>query len=272
MFSDTSPISPFAVPNRSSSISSHLLVCKSWLRVATPLLYAVVIIRTSPQASALQTALQSAPELGPFVKKLRIEGVFGKKRMHELLKQTPNVTDLFLSLLDGASAQALPALEFLSLQSPGTLSGLNGHCWRDPRLPSLRHLEFNLAREEWDGLLLRKHGAKIQQLEIPRGTVGNRSVLVMCPNLTLLTCELKAYEGYDVGCSNLDDGFRHSSLNKLVVNKYYAGSKAKDEKEWEAFFQRLSYAQLPVLREIQCLPLQWPTTENRMAASDESQG
>ncbi|KAJ7667033.1 hypothetical protein B0H17DRAFT_1184307 [Mycena rosella] len=95
MFSDTSFTSPFA--SYSASSSSTLLVCKSWLRVATPLLYSVVVIRSKAQAQALQATLQSAPELGRFVKKLRVEGGFGKP-LHNILRNTPNVTDIFVSL------------------------------------------------------------------------------------------------------------------------------------------------------------------------------
>ncbi|KAJ7146989.1 hypothetical protein C8R44DRAFT_864686 [Mycena epipterygia] len=96
MFSNTSPKSPFASLSVLSK-SSALLVCKSWLRVATPLLYAVVIIRSKAQAHAFQATLRSTPDLGRFVKKLRVEGGFGTL-MHRILQNTPNVTDILLSL------------------------------------------------------------------------------------------------------------------------------------------------------------------------------
>jgi hypothetical protein len=97
LFSDTSPKSPFATYSSSGSGSSTLLVCKSWLRVATPLLYAVVIIRSKAQARAFQSALQSTPDLGRFVKNLRAEGGFGNI-MHQILQRTPSVSDILLSL------------------------------------------------------------------------------------------------------------------------------------------------------------------------------
>ncbi|KAJ7438631.1 hypothetical protein B0H11DRAFT_2104239 [Mycena galericulata] len=102
MFSDTSSTSPFAVAGSPSCSSALLLVCKSWLRVATPLLYNVVVIRSKAQAGALQSALQSNPDLGQFVKKLRVEGGYGKS-MSQILHKTPNVSDIFLSLLVHAS-------------------------------------------------------------------------------------------------------------------------------------------------------------------------
>ncbi|KAJ7348823.1 hypothetical protein DFH08DRAFT_1079266 [Mycena albidolilacea] len=76
VFSDTSDVSPFA--KNSESTSAYLLVCKSWLRVATPLLYNTVVLRSKAQAKALSG-------YGP--------------PMHTILKCSPNVSDLFLSLV-----------------------------------------------------------------------------------------------------------------------------------------------------------------------------
>ncbi|KAJ7139328.1 hypothetical protein C8R44DRAFT_764254 [Mycena epipterygia] len=79
------------------SSSTYLLVCKAWLRVSTPLLYNVVILRTTAQAEALAAVLQSNKEFGLFIRKLRVEGGFGKA-MHTILKYAPNISDLFLTL------------------------------------------------------------------------------------------------------------------------------------------------------------------------------
>ncbi|KAJ7224657.1 hypothetical protein GGX14DRAFT_491444 [Mycena pura] len=79
------------------SSATYLLVCKTWFRVATPLLYNVVILRTSAQSEAIQTVLKAHPEIGSFIKKLRVEGGFGDA-MHTILKSAPNITDLFLTL------------------------------------------------------------------------------------------------------------------------------------------------------------------------------
>ncbi|KAJ7356583.1 hypothetical protein DFH08DRAFT_953921 [Mycena albidolilacea] len=81
----------------SHTTSAFLLVCKDWLRVATPLLYNVVIIRSKAQAQALEAALKSNKDLGAFIKKLRVEGGYGLP-MKTILKASPNITDLFLSL------------------------------------------------------------------------------------------------------------------------------------------------------------------------------
>ncbi|KAK7024061.1 F-box domain-containing protein [Favolaschia claudopus] len=95
VFSNTSHVSPFAAYGESTS--AYLLVCKSWLRVATPLLYSVVVLRSKAQAKALAAALSGNPELGRFIKKLRVEGGFGPA-MQTVLRCSPNVTDLFLTL------------------------------------------------------------------------------------------------------------------------------------------------------------------------------
>ncbi|KAJ7505749.1 hypothetical protein B0H11DRAFT_1975986 [Mycena galericulata] len=94
-FSATSALSPFSSPTESSS--ALLLVSKSWLRVATPLVYNVVIIRSKAQAQALAVALRSNPDLGRFIKKLRVEGGYAIS-MLKILQTAKNLTDLYLSL------------------------------------------------------------------------------------------------------------------------------------------------------------------------------
>ncbi|KAF7318446.1 hypothetical protein HMN09_00353800 [Mycena chlorophos] len=79
------------------STSAYLLVCKAWLRVATPLLYGVVILRSRAQAKALAKALRRDPQLGGWVRKLRVEGGYGTA-MQGILANTPNVEHLFLTL------------------------------------------------------------------------------------------------------------------------------------------------------------------------------
>ncbi|KAJ7474334.1 hypothetical protein FB451DRAFT_287235 [Mycena latifolia] len=95
VFSDTSRASPFAVYSESSS--AFLLVCKAWLRVATPLLYHVVILRSKAQAKALSQALSKNTDLGQFIRKLRLEGGYGPS-MRGILECAPNISDLVLSL------------------------------------------------------------------------------------------------------------------------------------------------------------------------------
>ncbi|KAF7329170.1 HEME-HALOPEROXIDASE domain-containing protein [Mycena kentingensis (nom. inval.)] len=95
-FSDLSRIDESPFVTFSHSISSLLLVSKSWLRVATPLLYHVVILRTKPQVKSLADALVKSPFLGKFVRKLRVEGGYSAP-MQKILKLVPKVTELYLS-------------------------------------------------------------------------------------------------------------------------------------------------------------------------------
>ncbi|KAJ7765706.1 hypothetical protein B0H16DRAFT_1413187 [Mycena metata] len=96
VFSDNSGVSPFA--NYSESTSAYLLVCKSWLRVATPLLYSVVILRSKAQAKALGLVLADNKLLGQFIRKLRVEGgsCYGPP-MRTILQASPHISDLFIS-------------------------------------------------------------------------------------------------------------------------------------------------------------------------------
>ncbi|KAJ7102594.1 hypothetical protein B0H15DRAFT_339927 [Mycena belliarum] len=96
VFSDTSSTSPFALYSGESS-SVLLLVSKAWLRVSTPLLYHVVVLRSKAQARALEAALKSNKDLGMYIKKLRVEGGYGST-MKSILALSPKITDLCISL------------------------------------------------------------------------------------------------------------------------------------------------------------------------------
>ncbi|KAJ7505743.1 hypothetical protein B0H11DRAFT_1975955 [Mycena galericulata] len=96
VFSAISPRAPSTVVSSESS-SAYLLVSKAWLRVGTPLVYNVVIIRSKAQAQALAVALRSNLDLGRFIKKLRVEGGYAIS-MLKILQTAKNLTDLYLSL------------------------------------------------------------------------------------------------------------------------------------------------------------------------------
>ena len=68
LFADTGTTSPFSKAERSSS--DVLLVCKRWMRVATPPLYHTVVIRSMAQAKALTRALKSSRRVGAGVSSL----------------------------------------------------------------------------------------------------------------------------------------------------------------------------------------------------------
>jgi hypothetical protein len=97
MFASTNEESPFSSISNNSS-ATMLLVCKRWLRVAYPLLYHTVVIRSSGQAHALADSLKANSMLGKHVKKLRLEGGYGAAT-HRILISSPYITDLYLSLI-----------------------------------------------------------------------------------------------------------------------------------------------------------------------------
>ncbi|KAJ7213486.1 hypothetical protein GGX14DRAFT_696819 [Mycena pura] len=118
LFADTSEVSPFA--DYSESTSAYLLVCKSWLRVATPLLYNVVVLRSKAQAKALERALAGNKHLGQLIKKLRVEGGYGQP-MHTILKCASNVSDLCLTFEIFSSDSTEGLCKGLDLTNPTCL-------------------------------------------------------------------------------------------------------------------------------------------------------
>ncbi|KAJ7684349.1 hypothetical protein DFH06DRAFT_4863 [Mycena polygramma] len=117
-FSDTSGVSPFAT--YSESTSAYLLVCKAWLRVATPLLYHVVVLRSKAQAKALSIAVSKNTLLGGFIRKLRVEGGYGGP-MGVILKCAPNISDLYVTFQLWSSDNADGLVKGLPLINPTRL-------------------------------------------------------------------------------------------------------------------------------------------------------
>ncbi|KAJ7301164.1 hypothetical protein DFH08DRAFT_907367 [Mycena albidolilacea] len=108
--------SPFMTFSESSS--AYLVVSKSWLRVATPLLYGVVVIRSKAQAQALAATLTANPALGRFIKKLRVEGGYAISMLKILQTACGSITDLFLSLDVASSDNACGLCRGLPLVDP----------------------------------------------------------------------------------------------------------------------------------------------------------
>lgn len=94
-FADAGPTSPFRFVTRSGS--DLLLVSKRWMRVATPELYRMVILRSSAQSKRLSQLLRSNPELGSHVRQMRIEGAYGDTIRH-IAARCPSVVDICISL------------------------------------------------------------------------------------------------------------------------------------------------------------------------------
>jgi len=109
---------PFA--RRDYSTADALLVCKRWMRVATPLLLYTCIIRYTAQAQALANALKKNPELAQFVKRMRIEGSYGAS-VKQFLTQTKQIDELAISMPDLSKDNAKPMYSVLGTLCPRRL-------------------------------------------------------------------------------------------------------------------------------------------------------
>ncbi|KAF7300196.1 F-box domain-containing protein [Mycena kentingensis (nom. inval.)] len=137
--------SPGTFAQYSESTSAYLLVSKSWLRVATPLLYSVVVLRSKAQAQALADALTRTPALGRMIHKLRVEGGYGIF-MHTILALAPNITDLFLFLEIWSPDTTDGLCKGLSLIDPSTLLIRDGREYgRKPKNKAVTSLVDSLA-------------------------------------------------------------------------------------------------------------------------------
>ncbi|TDL29965.1 hypothetical protein BD410DRAFT_780479 [Rickenella mellea] len=147
--------SPFGRKARNSS--SLLVVSKQWMRVATPLLYEVVIMRSTAQAQALAYAINSNKAFGLFIKKLRMEGGFGKAPA-QFIASAPNIRELFVTLdvwsNDGTSGlcSVLSDMNIRRLiinhQDPAIKNAQSTRLWQSlssciPRWSNLRILEYH---------------------------------------------------------------------------------------------------------------------------------
>jgi DNA mismatch repair ATPase MutS len=123
----------------SESSSAFLVVSKAWLRVATPLLYNVVVIRSKAQAQALAATLNANPDLGRFIKKLRVEGGFAIS-MLKILQSSPNITDIFLSLSVAPSDNACGLCRGLPLIDPVRVI-IDNYTWNGVNKPTSKLID-----------------------------------------------------------------------------------------------------------------------------------
>ncbi|KAF8590410.1 hypothetical protein K439DRAFT_150540 [Ramaria rubella] len=82
--------------NVNFSSSSLLLVCKRWLRVATPLLYEVVVLRSIAQAQSIVDSFIRNRTFALYVKKIRLEGAYSC--LWEVFRRCSSLHTIFLTL------------------------------------------------------------------------------------------------------------------------------------------------------------------------------
>jgi hypothetical protein len=121
--------SPFS--NYTPTTSAYLLVCKDWLRVATPLLYSVVVLRSKAQIQALDSAIMGTPVLAEFIKKLRIESGYCPSLL-KILKGAKNLTDLCVSLEVYSSDNVSGFCKGLAFVQPSRLIICDHHRYTKP--------------------------------------------------------------------------------------------------------------------------------------------
>ncbi|KAJ7101923.1 hypothetical protein C8R44DRAFT_887717 [Mycena epipterygia] len=174
----------------------------------------------------------------------------------------------FFDAAEAVPVEALPALEFLSVNTPEALPIL-----AQMELPSLRRVAMHLRSDPdtagplHDVTFLRAHGDKVWSLRVDKATIGTDSVLELCPNMSALACRVSSEDDYDLGHGELPAGWKHAYLTKLVVSKYAGQNKSREERDWVNFFATLDVAHLPALREMRVMACQWPTTEHAIAKS-----
>lgn len=72
---------------------STLLVCKQWLRAATPLFYQSLEVRSDGAMEGLANKLLAAPHLGRYIRRLRLAGAYGRS-LDVIAKNSSNIQEL----------------------------------------------------------------------------------------------------------------------------------------------------------------------------------
>ena len=78
------------------SRTATLLVCKSWLRIATPLFYTHILLQSEEQAALLSHTVTANPILARYARSLKVMGVWGVLR--DVIKLCSSVESLDLTL------------------------------------------------------------------------------------------------------------------------------------------------------------------------------
>ncbi|KAI0079772.1 hypothetical protein K474DRAFT_1730143 [Panus rudis PR-1116 ss-1] len=115
---------PKSSSNDPPSPAAALLVCKTWLRIGTPLYYHAVSLASSTQTRALATLLRTQPQLRPLVRDLTVDGLWA------------NLGDLVSALGPHVSLQRLDIL----LDGSATYDAIRSFCEALTRIGDVRHI------------------------------------------------------------------------------------------------------------------------------------
>ena len=89
------------------TVISPLLVCRAWLRIATPIHYRHPVLRTPRHVELLLRALAHTPALAPCVRSLHVHAT--SPRLRELVPLCPNLTTLDVTVDNADSGASAPA-------------------------------------------------------------------------------------------------------------------------------------------------------------------
>ncbi|PCH38893.1 hypothetical protein WOLCODRAFT_92487 [Wolfiporia cocos MD-104 SS10] len=95
------PHSPSGAPPSAPSAPAPLLVSRTWLRIATPLHYRHVVLRSHRQTRLLARTLADNPALGACVRSLRVEGTFAA--LPDVVRACPALEAFDMTVDNGAA-------------------------------------------------------------------------------------------------------------------------------------------------------------------------
>ncbi|EKM49691.1 uncharacterized protein PHACADRAFT_154199 [Phanerochaete carnosa HHB-10118-sp] len=116
-----------------------LLVCKYWLRLATPLLYTSVAIRTPAHAAAVAALLKATPGLGRALRQLKVFGGYGRD-MATIAGASPNVETLYVYVSVKSNESTTGIKKALCALSPKRLFLEDRRVYRNKKVEELRKL------------------------------------------------------------------------------------------------------------------------------------
>ncbi|KAH9915996.1 uncharacterized protein B0H18DRAFT_1039517 [Fomitopsis serialis] len=109
-----------ATPNATKSgIAPHatsLLVSRKWLRIATPAFYRHIVLRSDRQTATLAYSLCTNPELGRWVRSIRVEGTY--QILPDVVRFCPALEEFDMTVDSGPSGPPAP---IVSSQRPPTV-------------------------------------------------------------------------------------------------------------------------------------------------------
>ncbi|KAH9831998.1 uncharacterized protein C8Q71DRAFT_276314 [Rhodofomes roseus] len=113
-----------------------LLVSRTWLRIVTPIFYRHIVLRSDRQAAMLAHSLRCNPELGRWVRSIRVEGTY--QMLPDVVQFCPALEEFDLTVDNGSSSP--PAQGARSQRPPSIDAAIVRFCASFACMRRLRHL------------------------------------------------------------------------------------------------------------------------------------